>query len=91
MVSYIHAAMVRTTVTCFLSQPDVRTVIDLETLFAKDLLSIEENWRFIHVRRVLECIFQSLKIWHTFSKNNFSCNHLGSFWLVVVSLRTASL
>ena len=33
-----HAAMVRTTVTWFFSQPDDLTVTDSEPLFAKDLL-----------------------------------------------------
>ena len=33
-----HMAMVRTTATCFFSQPDVLTVTDLEPFFAKDLL-----------------------------------------------------
>ena len=35
---YPHAALVRTNVTCFLSQPDAPTVIELQNFFAKDLL-----------------------------------------------------
>ena len=63
-----HAAMVRTTATCFLSQKDVLAITNLETFVAKDLLgTIDQRKLVLHpcCQRVLKNVFRSFKIWHT--------------------------
>ena len=64
------AAMAKTTVTCFFSQPEILTVTDLDPLFAKYLLGTMSKKASVSSMLPMNArgYFLIFKIWHTSRK-----------------------